>query len=96
MPISSIFSYSLWANSGLKINEIGMRIHELLKHSNDDYFVNIRVHLTMFQNFMNFHPNFVNFWFGYGHGLRTPNEGINQSYLKNWANVADKICFGRT
>ena len=30
------------------------------------------------------------------HGLRTPNEGINQRYLKNWANVVDKICFGRT
>ena len=30
------------------------------------------------------------------HGLRTPNEGINQRYLKNWANVEDKICFGRT
>ena len=27
------------------------------------------------------------------HGLRTPNEGIN---LKIWADVADKICFGRT
>ena len=26
------------------------------------------------------------------HGLRTPNEGINQRYLKNWADVADKIC----
>ena len=25
------------------------------------------------------------------HGLRTPNEGINQRYLKNWADVADKI-----
>ena len=24
------------------------------------------------------------------HGLRTPNEGINQRYLKNWADVADK------
>ena len=32
----------------------------------------------------------------YLHGLRTPNEGINQRYLKNWADVADKICFGRT
>ena len=32
----------------------------------------------------------------YTHGLRTPNEGINQRYLKIWANVADKICFGRT
>ena len=31
-----------------------------------------------------------------GHGLRTPNEGINQRYLKNWADVADKICLGRT
>ena len=30
------------------------------------------------------------------HGLRTPNERINQRYLKNWADVADKICFGRT
>ena len=30
------------------------------------------------------------------HGLRTPNDGINQRYLKNWADVADKICFGRT
>ena len=28
--------------------------------------------------------------------LRTPNEGINQRYLKNWADVADKLCFGRT
>jgi len=26
------------------------------------------------------------------HGLRTANEGINQRYLKNWADVADKIC----
>ena len=30
------------------------------------------------------------------HGLRTPNEGINQRNLKNLADVADKICFGRT
>ena len=33
---------------------------------------------------------------GQDHGLRTPNEGINQIYLKKWADVADKICFGRT
>ena len=26
------------------------------------------------------------------HGLRKPNEGINQRYLKNWADVVDKIC----
>ena len=31
---------------------------------------------------------------GSDHGLRTPNEGTNQRYLKNWADVADKICFG--
>ena len=31
-----------------------------------------------------------------GHGLRTPNEGINQRNLKVWADEADKICFGRT
>ena len=30
------------------------------------------------------------------HGLRTPNEGLNQRYLKYWADVADKICFGCT
>ena len=30
------------------------------------------------------------------HGLRTPNEGINQRNLKIWADVADNICFGRT
>ena len=34
--------------------------------------------------------------YGVQHELRTPNEGINQRYLKNWADVADKICFGRT
>ena len=33
---------------------------------------------------------------GIVHGLRTPNEGINQRNLKIWANVADKIGFGRT
>ena len=30
------------------------------------------------------------------HGLRTSNEGIKQRNLEIWANVADKICFGRT
>ena len=33
---------------------------------------------------------------GIVHGLRTPNEGINQRNLKIWADVADKMCFGRT
>ena len=36
------------------------------------------------------------FQVGFIHGLRTLNEGINKRYLKNWADVADKICFGRT
>ena len=35
-------------------------------------------------------------FFGQCHGLRTPNEGINQRYLKNWADVADKICCRHT
>ena len=35
-------------------------------------------------------------WFYNNHGLRTPNEGINQRNLKIWADVADKTCFGRT
>ena len=30
------------------------------------------------------------------HRQRTPYEGINQRYLKNLADVANKICFGRT
>ena len=30
------------------------------------------------------------------HGLRTPNEGINQRNLKIWADVGDELCFGRT
>ena len=33
---------------------------------------------------------------GIYHGLRTPNEGINQRYLKKWADVADKICCRHT
>ena len=45
------------------------------------------------------------FWFGLTyqakvltitHELRTPNEGIDQRNLKIWADMADKICFGRT
>ena len=32
---------------------------------------------------------------GGSHGLGTPNEGINERYLKNLADVADKMCFGR-
>ena len=30
--------------------------------------------------------------YGQQYVLRTPNEGINQRYLKIWADVADKIC----
>ena len=30
------------------------------------------------------------------HGLRTANEGINERYLKNWADVADKLCCRHT
>ena len=41
----------------------------------------------------NTHPTRL---FGPTHGLRTPNEGINQRYLKNWADVADKICCRHT
>ena len=48
---------------------------------------------------MDAHPSSPGPWiivFHDNHGLRTPNEGINQRYLKNWADVADKICLGRT
>ena len=30
--------------------------------------------------------------FAQGQGLLTPKKGTNQRNLKNWANVADKIC----
>ena len=36
------------------------------------------------------------FLLGWHHGLRTPNEGINQRNLKIWADVVDKIFFGCT
>ena len=36
------------------------------------------------------------FYYVFIHGLWTPHEGINWRNLKNWADVADKICFGRT
>ena len=39
----------------------------------------------MFQNLFGTYP-----------GLPTPKAPVHQSYLANWANVADKICFGRT
>ena len=32
----------------------------------------------------------------FSHGLRTPDDSINQRYLKNWADVADKICCRHT
>ena len=35
-------------------------------------------------------------FYGFRHGLRTPNEGINQKNLKFWADVADKMNVGRT
>ena len=38
----------------------------------------------------------VQFIYVHNHGLRTPNERINQRNLKFWADVADKKCFGRT
>ena len=34
-------------------------------------------------------------WVDINHGLRTPSKGKFQRFLKNWADVADKICFGR-
>ena len=48
--------------------------------------------------YVSFDKNLMEIQYIYGefHGLRTPNEGINQRYLKFWADVADEICFGRT
>ena len=35
-------------------------------------------------------------FYAFTHGLRTPNEGINQRNMKIWVDVADKICFCHT
>ena len=51
------------------------------------------VHTVSFVEFLS--GFIVNALHGIFHGLRTPNEGINQINLKIWADVADKICFGR-
>ena len=40
------------------------------------------------------HSRSEQFWWKKYHGLRTSNEGLNQRYMKNLANLADKICFG--
>ena len=40
--------------------------------------------------------NYQVYVYDLNHGLRTPNEGINQRNLKFWADVAYKICFGHT
>ena len=45
-----------------------------------------RAHHHRIRRMRNFATQYVHV-----HGLRTPNEGINQRYLKNWADVADKI-----
>ena len=53
---------------------------------------------ALFMSALNKPPWELNFMHSFviPHGLWTPNEGINHRYLKNWAEVADKICFGRT
>ena len=53
-------------------------------HSNDFNYLSL-IALDSFQFFISSY-----------HGLRTPNEGINQRYLKKWADVADKICCRHT
>ena len=54
----------------------------MMSVSDFDFFLNGRSKISS-------HIDFCN------HGLQTPNEGINQRNVKNWADVADKIFFGR-
>ena len=49
-----------------------------------------------FAKFLRSLEQFIQTAKGLNHGLRTPNEGINQRNLKNWADVADKICCRHT
>ena len=43
-----------------------------------------------FEGFNFFAVRLMIFLNSVNHGLRTPNEGINQIYLKNWADVETK------
>ena len=83
VAISPIMGWSLFMHKGF--GKFLWTIERALKKLQPDY-------EGMFSFQRGFQGN-VNYW---SHGLRTPNEGINQRYLKNWADVADKICFGRT
>ena len=60
-----------------------------------DFKVLISLNLHCFMSLVS-HKQILEYMMKYEHGLRTPNEGINQRYLKKWADVTDKICFGRT
>ena len=57
MPISFIFSPEFAHRLQLKIDEIGMKIHKILKRSTDEYYVKMEyitgVHLTMSNNVIN-------------------------------------------
>ena len=67
----------------------GKTNHYLILGGVDNQMTNFEFLVYIFQSFDTLPIHF-------NHGLRTPNEGIKQQYLKNWADVADKICFGRT
>ena len=65
-----------------KLNLINMSIHKII--------------FNILYMYVDFQPKIFLFLDTPCHGLRTPNEGINRKYLKNWADVADRICFGHT
>ena len=62
----------------------------ILMHSDSFLFIQMHLDLSWQLDFT------VTLIVTYSHGLRTPHEGTNLRYLKEWADVADKICCRHT
>ena len=95
---STIFGLKMIVRSGLEFFYFRIQRHLLPARPIQPFWA--KFFFTGQQQLCSFNSKMKNsrplFTITFEHGLRTPNEGINQRYLKNWADVADKICFGRT
>ena len=84
--VKSWWNHRSWKRALFKIS----RVFNAAKNRTED-----RLGYLRFSGFQSNTRILAKYWYDCAHGLRTPNKGINQIYLKNWADVADKICFGR-
>ena len=90
---TQIYLQRHWWTFSSELNKEGV-IFSLLRSQIG--FFNNGMHSVNVQKRAYFLRNLTIFLDGFWHGLRTPNESTNQRNLKFWADVADKICFGRT